>query len=811
MSQDLGFSSYHAFTGKLEKNLKDIIKLSFSNFFEVLEYKITSKKFKTIQIDISYKNYSTLLKDRKKAINFLILRNPTKVSGKITIDDKTYRVKIRLKGDNIGHWSSQYRMSLRVEVLDGLTIFGNSKFSITKPAERAHPYDMVFQKVMIDAGNLATNHQFANIIVNGIKWGIMDIEEHMTPSFLEKQKRKNSLIIRFSNEDKLAYEKNPKNTYRHYKISDPSLYIHLYNKNKTLKENINRKIFSYISEQHINYKKELYDVNSFTKAFVISNIWNFHPLNASNVRFYFNPFTLKLEPIITDQAFFWWDKKLFRKTNYKNDHEMQHFYKTINSDEFRTNFDQNIKIVKKSLSNSQKYFNMNKDLFPLDLEINVEEMVKEQEKILSKPQSYYLNLENKKKNDNNLIELPTKKQSSLFSEHLVIRHYIDGNIHVHNLIPDDVIIKEILHNGKMIDSKEYNIPSYLSKKKSIIIQTNITGYQDNKFTIISEYKNKISKSNNYITLINDDIKNPLFQKMSEYFFLEKLDKENYKIMQGSWVVDSPLVIEGNLEINENTTIEFTKNAYMIIKGKIKFLGTKSKPIILRGQSKSWKGIYIIEAKEKSIIKNVILSDISELDEGILDLTGGITFYRSNLLIDNLEISNTFSEDAINIIESNYEIKNLKIYNTISDGIDFDFSNGNINNSIFQNIGGDAIDFAGTNGSLNKIEINNVKDKGISVGENSDLKASNININNTKIGIATKDGSNLLIKNCKIDNSSYVAVATYIKKDFYLSPKMLINNCEINPINSHLKQKGTMLFIDDKEIKETSFKTKNLYN
>jgi hypothetical protein len=282
-------------------------------------------------------------------------------------------------------------------------------------------------------------------------------------------------------------------------------------------------------------------------------------------------------------------------------------------------------------------------------------------------------------------------------------------------------------------------------------------------------------------------------------------------MQGSWVVDSPLVIEGNLEINENTTIEFTKNAYMIIKGKIKFLGTKSKPIILRGQSKSWKGIYIIEAKEKSIIKNVILSDISELDEGILDLTGGITFYRSNLLIDNLEISNTFSEDAINIIESNYEIKNLKIYNTISDGIDFDFSNGNINNSIFQNIGGDAIDFAGTNGSLNKIEINNVKDKGISVGENSDLKASNININNTKIGIATKDGSNLLIKNCKIDNSSYVAVATYIKKDFYLSPKMLINNCEINPINSHLKQKGTMLFIDDKEIKETSFKTKNLYN
>ena len=190
MSLDLGFSSYYALTGNWETNFIDLIKFGSSNFFDFLKYKAIGNNFKTLHINISFKNFSKLLKDRERALDNKLLTYPVEVKGNIISDGKTYKVKIRLKGDAEGHWDSQYRMSLRVEVLDGLTILGNSKFSITKPAERSHPYDRVFQKILRSAGNLSTNHKYANIIINGTRWGVMDIEEHMSDVFLEKQKKK---------------------------------------------------------------------------------------------------------------------------------------------------------------------------------------------------------------------------------------------------------------------------------------------------------------------------------------------------------------------------------------------------------------------------------------------------------------------------------------------------------------------------------------------------------------------------------------------------------------------------------------------
>ena len=198
MSQDLGFSSYYSLTGKWNTNFLDIVKFTSINFFDFLKYKTHGNNFETLQININHKNFSKLLKDRERALDKKLLTTPVEVRGEIITQGKTYKVKVRLKGDAEGHWNSQYRMSLRVEVLDGLTILGNSKFSITKPSERSHPYDFVFQKISNKIGNLSVNHQYANIVLNGTKFGVMDIEEHMSDTFLEKQKKKKSIIIKKS-------------------------------------------------------------------------------------------------------------------------------------------------------------------------------------------------------------------------------------------------------------------------------------------------------------------------------------------------------------------------------------------------------------------------------------------------------------------------------------------------------------------------------------------------------------------------------------------------------------------------------------
>ena len=113
------------------------------------------------------------------------------VNGEIKFGERIYEAKFRLKGDLDDHWISNTRLSLRVKLKDGKTIYGMNSFSIQKPRSRQHPYEQAFQQVMNQTSNLSLNTHYAKVIVNGDDWGIMNIEEHFSKEFLEKNRRKN--------------------------------------------------------------------------------------------------------------------------------------------------------------------------------------------------------------------------------------------------------------------------------------------------------------------------------------------------------------------------------------------------------------------------------------------------------------------------------------------------------------------------------------------------------------------------------------------------------------------------------------------
>ena len=55
---------------------------------------------------------------------------------------------------------------------------------------RQFPFDHVFQSLMRRLGNLSSVHKYAHVFVNGESWGIMNLEEHVSKEFLEKQGKK---------------------------------------------------------------------------------------------------------------------------------------------------------------------------------------------------------------------------------------------------------------------------------------------------------------------------------------------------------------------------------------------------------------------------------------------------------------------------------------------------------------------------------------------------------------------------------------------------------------------------------------------
>jgi len=830
MTLDLGFSNrvnlvdagegifHNENVNGFSKYKKEIFPSLVSAIPKIIQYKINSNNTNRIDIDIKFIDLQKINSDKQKAIKNGLLSNPTTVNAEIRFKGSTYKAKLRLKGDLAGHWTSKYRNSFRVKLKDKATILGFNKFSIQKPSERHYPYDYVFQSMMKDIGNLSSSHNFAQIYVNGVDWGVMNIEEHMSKELLEKQKRKESIIIRFSNEDKWLYGKSD-NTYYNYKLSDPSLFVRLYGSKKYLKKHQYRKQYSYILKQHIKGDLNLYDVDKFTNSYIMAMAWgDFHTLTNFNSRYYFNPYALKIEPITTDAASF---AKLsdIEKTRY---YEPKGLYSSVlSSSNYKKNLANNLSDISDVINSKlQQHFNIAGLIFPVDKKKNADIVKKNIKKIINNQKIYLIspiekyNSEGKLNNEKvsiNQLALPTKQQASDFLEHLHIRHYTDGTLELYNLLPDDVIVKNILFNGKSISINDTIVPSYLSNPDPTIIKTQYKGIQDGMFTVKTKYQGFDREVKNDITLVSDGIDNPLLlDTASEFDFINKLDDNTFEIKQGNWIVNKPIIVDGDLHISPGVSLKFSKDSYMIVKGSLTAIGGEVNPITLKAISDSWKGIYVLNADNKSYLKNVNISNISALEDGLLKLTGGVTFYKSDVDFENVRVSSVKAEDAINIVESKFNLSSVYINNTISDGLDSDFSKGDVLNSEFSDIGGDALDFSGSDVSINQTKTNNVKDKAVSAGEKSTLNIKDSNFSNIGVGVASKDGSSVIMSNTIISNYELYAAMSYIKKDFYDMPSININNCLVSEGNAYIRQKGTSMIVDNIEIPESEISVKKLY-
>ena len=156
------------------------------------------------------------------------------------------------------------------------------------------------------------------------------------------------------------------------------------------------------------------------------------------------------------------------------------------------------------------------------------------------------------------------------------------------------------------------------------------------------------------------------------------------------------------------------------------------------------------------------------------------------------------------------LNSVLIDSVVSDGIDSDFSDGIISNSKFVNVGGDAMDFSGSRVLIENSHAINIYDKAVSAGEGSSVKVENSIFENTGVGIASKDGSEVNVKDTNIFNYTLFAGMSYVKKSFYDAPSITFNNCLTDGKQPYIRQKGTNMLVDFIAISESDLSVKNLY-
>ena len=813
--------------------------LFFTKIYENLYSKIVSRAYDidTIVIDINYKNFEKIKNSRDIALKNEYLR-PTDVkwsSGNLVYKNQKNKIRIRLKGMLGDHWKHSYKWSFYVKIDDdNSSIFNLRRFTLQPPHTLEYLQEWLFMKALKKEGLIYHRTQFVELIINGNKYGLYTLQERSMKELIENNKRREGPVINFSNQERLNehinFKKLGANKIANYFWRSEIRPIQFKKSYKgTIQEKYLNKAISLL-EQFRNKKlnvDEVFDSNQLAKLMAIRAVFGSTEFDVDDLKFYYNPISNLLEPIskevhsnaeravsgfnpwyfnsdnitipwqksfldllFNDKLFY--ERYLFELNNYSNKNFIADIVE-VNRDEF----EKLIRILKINFP-SEKFFRIG------DYK-KVSSYIQNTLKPIQKPYFNLLNLEN-----NNLELKVTNTQilpieiTGITLENETINFKSKSFINGFN--------SNTNQSNKIIKINCLNLTCTEENLSKLKINYRIFGQKNESFNIIKFWNNDFDINN-----FNKN-KKQISELLDEYKFIKK-SKNELIIDNQNWKIAKRIIIPEKYKlIIKNGSIEFLDGGQLISFSPIYIEGIKENPVVISSQDtqnlnsininqKKGNGILVINTEEESYLNYVIFRNLSAPNLNSGDgLLGSVNFYEADVKILNSSFyKNLAGDDYINIIRSKFYIENSYFEDTLSDSIDIDFSDGSIVNSRFYISKNDAIDFSGSNVELNKIYIHGSGDKGISVGEGSTLNAQDIIIENSKIGIASKDASDVYLDKVTINNVD-IGLAAYIKKIEYGSPQIKASNIQlVNYKHDYISDLRSQIIIDDKKIKNIDCK------
>ena len=751
---------------------------------------IKSNFYKLDKIDLEIEFEKTLILEnlRNKSISNGILPPPDKmpkIKTKIFLNEKEFSANIRLKGDRKAHYIDKEKSSYKLELDRNQYIFGIKKFSIQKPRLRNYIHEWIFHELSKDEGIIKIKYDFINLSINGDNKGLYVIEEGFGKELIERNKRRNGPI--FGVDEDINLNKQ---------VADNKPIFEIYNKkywrkpeNNSVTNIASQKLHDFFDNK-LNIE-EVFDLEKWAAYFAIVDLTStYHGAFFKSVKFYYNPLNGLFEPIPFDGHRL---KPNYHKYNLKYDNRIL------------------IDIVQNPIGAEIAGFAWLKNFFYKDEKLN--------QKFYNLYSSYLNKVSSEKYIDNFLSKNLDKIEE--INSHIYADYFFYDNSRTFGVGLYYFLVSDFKHHAQNIRNKlkmsnavqllkinddEYLFKPYYKNYNQIIAKKLLCNKEENELNLeINQDLNNFEDTSLYFNYVNiDGLKCHsivLFDKFSNKKILLKVDHLNsefsYKNFKKKYsktfrdffdVKDKKLILKHDIvEINKSIFIPkgynviinpgqklILTNKAFIISNSYWTVGGKGKPVVISGKKDNLGGgILIGDTKNLSKIENTQFLYLNGYDleknfEYII--LGSINFHQTKVKIYNVIFENIFSEDAINIFRSEFDINDVQYTNISSDAIDIDFSDGNINKANFVNIKNDAIDFSGSNVNINNTYFDNVNDKIISAGENSNININKVKGINSYAGIISKDGSKVVSKNIYFDGVK-IPFAAYQKKNEYQYPHL----------------------------------------
>ena len=294
-------------------------------------------------------------------------------------------------------------------------------------------------------------------------------------------------------------------------------------------------------------------------------------------------------------------------------------------------------------------------------------------------------------------------------------------------------------------------------------------------------------------------------------------KRIMSVARGVWDVSGDLVIpEGvALEIFGGVTLRFQPGAMIFTTSSVTMHGDMSDPVLLepKEKGKPWGGMTVLEAPRPSRLKFVRISGAGSPSRGGWIHTGAVNFFRSDITIEDCRFEDSHAEDSLNVIRASIDFVRTTFDGAQSDLFDGDFVHGRIVECRFSGSVGDAVDVSGSDVTIERCRFSKITDKSVSVGERSVAKIVSCVTEDSGIGIAAKDGSRAEVHDYTLKHAKFFGLASYVKKPEIGPAALVVTSSTIEDCgrSQTICQVGSSIVVDGQPVAASEFDVDAMYD
>ncbi len=749
-------------------------------------------------------------------------------------------VRLRLKGDWLDHFDHPTKLSFRIVVRDSNYILGMKRFSIQHPKTRKFQLEKLFIDESHHWGILAPRYQFVEVRINDYRIGIMALEEHYSKELLESQRRRDGPIVTL--DEDIMWRQRDLN----YRVNQAVIEglnpegSHVVDRDFAVRQFQAPPEFSAtpaaiqaqaLYRNYIDGKtppEQAFDLAQMARWWVLTNSWNAcHAAEPHNRRFYYNPVTARLEPIAFDNYL---APTMYRQRSEPCDRFVAHHL--MQNDRFREAVLEFSRLLvgrysdplwTESFRRSQMAHLKILGLDSMSGEpVYVADLLENLASFLEKIQ---FNPGRREVNDQPNLFALNHPEAELIS-HMRAFWSVDASgatLELKNLTGHPIRDIEIKHAGAAVSSHDF-LPSFRAHQGPHTALIELPGSYQPGNVITLEYQ---YQGEGYIVNAEHQFRHAAHRFNDARISFPELDagvtidaeSQTVTVHGGHLpIAESVEMPPGwSLRLEPGSRIELMSGALLKIQGALQAVGEPDRPIEFSMSSEQsdsgtgvWGGVLVTQAAETSLLRHTVwvgagASGVLAQRQDARGLTGCLTFYESEVLIEDSRFVDAHCEDALNAVRTQVHMKRITILRPAADGFDCDFCFGIVEDSRFEDTGNDGVDVSGSNMSLAELYFEDIGDKAVSIGEKSEVLIEGINVAGATTGVASKDLSRVAVRNSRFSGISGSALIAYVKKGEYGGASIVSTGSIFQDVYAlSARQLGSLIVIDNSEQPVSNF-------